>query len=87
MAWLGIGYVAVTNLYSRDGRYRVAICRRPDGLFCYMSERLNTYDDESDPEPDGKPDWEPDQQSGIHATADEAEAAARTELHWLREEL
>ena len=76
--WLAPGLVSVQEFVSKDGLSRLAIYKRPDGLFGYAGERLTTED--------GETFWEPCDLSGVHETAEAAERNARAEIPWFRSE-
>jgi hypothetical protein len=78
----------VKRFVSPDGRRRVIILRRPDGLFSFTVESWSRYYDPS-PEDltapvDGPGLWG-GETSGLYPTAASAEAEARTSVGWLAE--
>lgn len=77
--WLAPGLAAVREFVSADGSQRLAIVKRPDGLFCYVGQRLTTDD--------GDTYWEPNVESGIYESAEAAERAVIAELTWFRNEV
>jgi hypothetical protein len=76
--WLAPGLIPVREFVSADGSRRLAIFRRPDGLFGFAGERLTTEN--------GDTFWEPCDGSGIYQTFDAAERAAVAEITWFGNE-
>ncbi|PVE24520.1 hypothetical protein DC522_10600 [Microvirga sp. KLBC 81] len=64
---------------SHDGRFRLSIFKRSDGLFEFSAEELI----EDDEEP-FIPFWVQQCASGLHDTVAGAESEARAVLSWLR---
>ena len=62
---------------SEDGSENVAICQRPDGLFEYIGERQELED--------GHLYWVPAHLSGIFSSFEEAVAAAKADVPWLKD--
>jgi len=76
--WLAPGLVAVREFVSTDGLHRLAIVKRPDGLFGYVGQHLTIED--------GDTFWEPAEGSGIYETETAAERAALADITWFREQ-
>ncbi len=70
--------IVVKRIVRGDGRFRISVCQRHDGLFFYRQDRFTEWDDAPHAWMDGYPP------SGIFSTADEAEAEARATISWLR---
>ncbi len=67
----------VKTFESADGTHRAFVVARPDGMFCFEED---TYTSE-----EGYTFWTPSDASGLYATAEAAERAARQSLPWLRD--
>ncbi len=68
----------VKQVVSSDGLRRMTVQTASGPLFTYTEERWRTED--------GYQWWEPSGWSGLYASAEEAEKAARAELPWLRDQ-
>jgi hypothetical protein len=79
-----VAYEIVAVLTGSKAERRVAVVRTPAGLFVYSDQRYF-----HPIEIDGAPiegSWDPvGASSGYYQTAEEASAAARAELAWLRD--
>lgn len=69
----------VKQIPSRDGKRRLAILRRDDGLFYYREDWFAEWDDAPHAWQDGYP------LSGLFASCAEAETEARATTAWLRQ--
>ena len=69
----------VQQITSPNGKRRLTICRRDDGLFFYREDWFAEWDDAPHAWQDGYP------LSGLFACAAEAEAEARVAIYWLRQ--
>jgi hypothetical protein len=65
----------ITNIEKLDGKARLFIIKRDDGLFSFLSE--------TETEEDGYTFWQP-YTSGFYETPEAAEADARNEISWLK---
>ncbi len=76
-----VNRTVIQQLESRDGRFRVSIFKRPEGLFQFEGEELI----EEDEFPGSY--WLPRYVSGLHETQAAAEREARVVLPWLKSEI
>ena len=70
---------AVEQIVSQNGKFRLTVCRRDDGLFFYREDWLAEWDDAPHAWQEGHPP------SGLFASAVEAMAEARAAISWLRQ--
>lgn len=70
----------VRTITSRDGKHRIDIDRSEVGLYRYVtfSDRYRTTEEFPNPS-----HWTIEDCSGLHETAEAAEADARAEFAWL----
>jgi hypothetical protein len=67
----------IKRLESQDSRWRMTVVLSPNNLFRFTEDE-QVHDD-------GYTYWSQCYMSGVYASADEAERAARSELPWLRD--
>ena len=72
-------YELIKRLHSEDRLRHVDIMRSHQGLFRFVELTYIT-------EGDGHWFWTPVSESGLYASAEDAERGARLELPWLRDE-
>jgi hypothetical protein len=68
--------VRIKTIAAPDGKARLFIIGRDDGLFRYEGEREERED--------GYVFWSPCDVSGLYETPEAAEADARNEVQWLK---
>jgi hypothetical protein len=68
---------AVRNLIREDGRSRVLVMHRADGLFQFVEEKCSAER--------GEVFWEPCQWSGLFNTLELAEVEAQSAIPWLKQ--
>jgi hypothetical protein len=67
-----------------DGKARLTISKRNDGLYCFgVEEKRIITDDDGTGLPGPFEFWMQTRESGLYQTAEEAEGAAKIELLWL----
>jgi hypothetical protein len=69
----------IKTFERHDGKARISIVRRDDGLFSFRGE--------SEQEEDGETFWAPSNQGGIYGSAEEAEVGAISQVPWLLQQL
>jgi quercetin dioxygenase-like cupin family protein len=69
----------IKTFERHDGKARIFIVRRGDGLFSFRGE--------SEQEEDGETFWAPSNQGGIYGSAEEAEIGAISQVPWLHQQL
>ena len=68
--------IRIKTIHRPDGKARVFIVGRDDGLFSYEGEAEHTED--------GETYWAPALSGGLFETPEDAEYNARNEIPWLK---
>jgi hypothetical protein len=69
----------IRQVISVDGQRRMRVNLTPNNLFRFFEETWVIDEEEGEY-------WSPSHMSGVYASAEEAERAARLELPWLRDQ-